>query len=436
MASFEILMPKLGESITQATIIKWLVKEGDRVEEDDNLLDIATDKVDSEIPSPVAGTVKKILFKENDVVPVGTVIAIIDTGAAGEISEADSDTLEKTTVAKTGVKTQPDNLQVSGDRKPSEKTTSSRFYSPLVKQIAQKENISLSELDSIKGSGQNGRVQKKDILLYIEERKAVTGKTVSSREIPPQKQEIITAKPGLQVETGDEIIEMDRVRRLTAEHMIRSVQTSAHVTNMLEADVTPVVTWRNRVKDEFEKKEGLKLTYLPVFLEAVVKAIKEFPVINSSVDGDRLILKKRINLGIAVALPDTNLIVPVIKNADNLNIAGLAKEIARLASAARSNKLRPEDISDGTFTVTNFGTFRNTIGTPIINQPQVAILGIGTIEKKPAVLETPEGDVIAIRHMMFLSLTYDHRIINGAYAGSWLRKVADYLENFDQNRTI
>lgn len=436
MASFEILMPKLGESITQATIIKWLVREGDHVEEDDNLLDIATDKVDSEIPSPVAGTVKKILFKENDVVPVGTVIAIIDTGAAGGEPEAESATPGKPGADTTGGKVQQDTLQAAAGRKPSEEVAASRFYSPLVKQIAQKENISVTELESIKGSGRNGRVQKKDILRYIEERKTVSGKAVSASEVPPQKQEIIKVKPGMQVETGDEIIEMDRVRRLTAEHMIRSVQTSAHVTNMLEADVTPVVVWRNRVMDEFAKKEGLKLTYLPVFLEAVVKAIKEFPVINSSVDGDRIILKKRINLGIAVALPDTNLIVPVIKNADNLNISGLAKEIARLASAARSNKLRPEDISDGTFTVTNFGTFRNTIGTPIINQPQVAILGIGTIEKKPAVLETPEGDVIAIRHKMFLSLTYDHRIINGAYAGAWLRKVADYLENFDQNRTI
>lgn len=436
MASFEIVMPKLGESITQATIIRWLVKEGDTVSEDDNLLDIATDKVDSEIPSPVAGTVKKILFKENEVVPVGTVIAIIDTGGKEGVGETGSSVQEKAEVLPAEKMNQPAPAQTASDKKASEKITPSRFYSPLVKQIAQKENISLAELETIKGSGRDGRVQKKDILSYIESRVSAAGQPRSASGAAQPKQEIKTEKPLVTSETGDVIIEMDRVRRITADHMIKSVQTSAHVTNMLEADVTPVVNWRNRVKDEFEKREGLKLTYLPVFLEAVTKAIKEFPVINSSVDGDRIILKKRINLGIAVALPDTNLIVPVIKNADNLNIAGLAKEIARLASAARNNMLKPEDISDGTFTVTNFGTFRNTIGTPIINQPQVAILGIGTIEKKPAVLETPEGDVIAIRHRMFLSLTYDHRIINGAYAGAWLRKVADYLEKFDQNREI
>lgn len=436
MALFEIVMPKLGESITQATIIKWLVKEGDRVVEDDNLLDIATDKVDSEIPSPVAGTVKKILFKENDVVPVGTVIAVIETGSGEATSEVKSSTQEQAAAITADIKHQQVGTQAPEDKKPPETGVSSRFYSPLVKQIALKENLSAAELDSISGSGQNGRVQKKDILKYIENRNSDAGKPAAASVYVQEKHEIITVKPAISVESGDEIIEMDRVRRITAGHMIRSIQTSAHVTNMLEADVTPVVNWRNRVKDEFERKEGLKLTYLPVFLESVIRALKDFPVINSSVDGDRIILKKRVNLGIAVALPDTNLIVPVIKNADNLNIAGLAKEIARLASAARSNKLKPEDISDGTFTVTNFGTFRNTIGTPIINQPQVAILGIGTIEKKPAVLETPDGDVIAIRHKMFLSLTYDHRIINGAYAGSWLRKVADYLETFDKNRTI
>jgi len=437
MASFEIVMPKLGESITQATIIRWLVKEGDPVLEDDNLLDIATDKVDSEIPSPVAGTVEKIFFKENDVVPVGTVIAIIDTGGKEGGRETGSSAKEKAEVSPAGKMSQPAPAQTASDKKASEKIIPSRFYSPLVKQIAQKENISLSELETIKGSGRDGRVQKKDILSFIENRVSAAGQSRAASGIAQPEQEIKTEeKPLMSFESGDVIIEMDRVRRITADHMIKSVQTSAHVTNMLEADVTPVVNWRNRVKDEFEKREGLKLTYLPVFLEAVTKAIKEFPVINSSVDGDRIILKKRINLGIAVALPDTNLIVPVIKNADNLNIAGLAKEITRLASAARNNKLKPEDISDGTFTVTNFGTFRNTIGTPIINQPQVAILGIGTIEKKPAVLETPEGDVIAIRHKMFLSLTYDHRIINGAYAGAWLRKVADYLEQFDHNREI
>ena len=423
MPLFELKMPKLGESITQATIIKWFVKEGDTVKEDDSLLDIATDKVDSEIPSPVAGVVTKIFFRENDVVPVGDVIALIDTSAgANKLPEEDATPVK----SKTEI---PDKKELThtADLKTEQAEKPSRFYSPLVKQIVQKEKISYEELEKIAGSGLNGRVTKKDIIAYLENRKVVV-------ESAP---EYISLKSSpVQSSAGDEIIEMDRIRKLTAEHMIRSKQVSAHVTNILEADVTGIVNWKNKIKDEFEKREGVKLTYLPVIIETTVKALKEFPLLNSSVDGSRIILKKKINIGVAVALEDTNLIVPVIKNADMLNITGIAKELNRIATSARKNSLKPDDIQDGTFTVTNFGTFRNTIGTPIINQPQVAILGIGTIEKKPAVLETPDGDVIAIRHKMFLSLTYDHRIINGAYAGAWLRKVADYLESFDQNRII
>ncbi len=438
MALFEIKMPKLGESITEATIIKWFVKEGDSVKEDDSLLDIATDKVDSEIPSPVAGVVKKIFFRENDVVPVGEVIALIDTGAtAGKEADITAGSITGSGNDSGTVNEQNDSAQSPVKEVKSRKISSSRFYSPLVMQIALKENISSEELENIEGSGINGRVTRKDILAYIEKRAsgAVRSADVTREPVTGDvKPEVVTVP--VAVPEGDEIIEMDRIRKLTAEHMIRSKQTSAHVTNILEADVTGIVNWRNRIKDEFEKREGVKLTYLPVIIEAVTMALKDFPMLNASVDGTKIILKKRINIGVAVALEDTNLIVPVIKNADMFNIAGIARELSRLAAAARNNRLRPEDIQDGTFTITNFGTFRNTIGTPIINQPQVAILGTGMIEKKPSVIETPDGDVIAIRHKMFLSLTYDHRIINGAYAGAWLKKVADYLESFDANRKI
>ncbi len=433
MAQFEIIMPKMGESITEATIIKWFVKEGASVVEDDVLLEIATDKVDSEIPSPVAGTVKKILFKQDDVVAVGSVIAVIDTGGENK-HELESEAAETT----------PDNseTEIIPEKKPekSEKITNetdTRFYSPLVRKIARDENISDEELASIKGSGLNGRVQKNDILSYLENvRTATKDMKVSDSRKTESSLKPDDHKHSTSVSAEDEIIEMNRMRKLTAEHMIRSINVSAHVTNMLEADVTNIVNWRNKIRDEFEKREGQKITYLPIFFESVIKALKDFPLINASVEGDKIIVKKRINLGVAVSLPDNNLIVPVIKNAEALNITGLTKELNRLAYNARNNLLKPDDIQDGTFTVTNFGSFRNTIGTPIINQPQVAILAIGTIEKKPAVLETPDGDVIAIRHKMFLSLTYDHRIIDGALGGAWLRKLADYIESFDTNRTV
>ena len=436
MAQFEIIMPKMGESITEATITKWFVKPGDKVEEDDVLLEIATDKVDSEIPSPVAGIFKKVFFQQDETVAVGAVIAIIDM----DNDETPEPEEERVDEQKEDVPDKKD-VPVKEEKKDNGKKRSSqefsamagtddRFYSPLVRKIAKEENIQVEELSQIKGSGLNNRVQKADLISYIESKK---NRKVSVDNIEPMAG---TSKSVAVGDTGDEIIIMDRMRKLIAEHMIRSQEVSAHVTNMLEADVTHVVLWRNRVKDEFEKREGVKLTYLPVFLEAAVRSLADFPLINSSVEGDKIIVKKRINLGIAVSLPDNNLIVPVIKNANNLNLTGITKELNRLAASARSNQLKPEEIQDGTFTVTNFGTFRNTIGTPIINQPQVAILAIGTIEKKPSVLETAEGDVIAIRHKMFLSLTYDHRIIDGSLGGSYLRKLADYIESFDVNRII
>ncbi len=435
MAQFEIIMPKMGESITEATITKWFVKSGDKVEEDDVLLEIATDKVDSEIPSPVAGVVKKMLYSQDETVAVGAVIAIIDMEGDADSDKESGNKTEDDVPVKEEIKDHKKEKAVEQDT-PDKTLSESRFYSPLVKKIAKEENISLEELSQIKGSGVNNRLQKADIISYIESKDKNKGIAASSGLPISDVESVETAKSSVAFGNGDEIIEMDRMRKLIAEHMIRSKQVSAHVTNMLEADVTHVVMWRNKFKEEFERKEGVKLTYLPVFLEAAVKAIADFPMINSSVDGDRIIIKKRVNLGIAVSLPNNNLIVPVIKDANNLNLAGMTKELNRLAANARSNQLKPDEIKDGTFTVTNFGTFRNTIGTPIINQPQVAILAIGAIEKKPAVLETPEGDVIAIRHKMFISLTYDHRIIDGALGGSYLRKVADYIESFNVNRNI
>lgn len=429
MAQFEVIMPKMGESIEEATITKWFVKAGDKVKEDDVLLEIATDKVDSEIPSPVEGVVSRLLYQQDEVVPVGSVIAIINLG--GEEPPAE----EKIPASK-----EPP-LSIPEEKKTQEplpdtstRSESGRFYSPLVRRIAAEENISMAVLETIPGSGIDGRVQKQDILAFLKRPK----ENIQVSTAPPAQplQAAVKESVPVSLNAGDEIIQMDRMRKLIAEHMVRSKQVSAHVTNMLEADVTNIVNWRNKIKDEFEKREGEKITFLPVFLEAIVKGLKDFPMINASVDGDKIIIKKRINLGIAVALPNYNLIVPVIKNADNLNLAGLTRELNRLANAARSSKLKPEEIQDGTFTVTNFGSFKNTIGTPIINQPQVAIIAIGSIEKKPAVLETPHGDVIAIRHKMFLSLTYDHRIIDGSLGGLYLRKVADYIESFDPCRII
>ena len=443
MAGFELLMPKMGESVEEATITKWFVKVGDTIEDDDVLLEIATDKVDSEIPSPVSGTVAKILFQQDETVPVGTVIAIIDT--SGE-------TVAVATEEPGGIaEDHPGDRGDMPDLKSAEKDTGSavdvskspasgKFYSPLVLKIAREEGISMQELDSIKGSGRNGRIQKKDVLAFIAGTTGTgkppgTGAYVSPAE-PAGAPATPPGKPKVSLSAGDEIIEMDRIRKLIAEHMVMSKRVSPHVTNMVEVDVTNVVLWRNRIKDEFYQREKEKITYLPVFLEATIRAIKDYPIINGSVDGDKIIIRKNINLGIAVALPAGNLIVPVIKRADQLNLLGITKALNEIADRARNNKLSPDDIQGGTFSVSNFGTFRNVMGTPIINQPQAAILAVGTIEKKPAVIETPTGDIVGIRYKMFLSLTYDHRIIDGAYGGAFLRKLGDYIEKFDSNCSI
>ncbi|KPL17248.1 MAG: diapophytoene dehydrogenase [Bacteroides sp. SM23_62] len=449
MAQFELLMPKLGESIEEATITKWFVKVGDKIEDDDVLLEIATDKVDSEIPSPVSGTVVKIHYEQDQTVPVGTIIAVIDTSGGDVVADEkpgmpseDVKDKEETVEVKRPISDMTearDSVGVIPSQEVEKTGGSGRFYSPLVLTIAREEGVSMEELEAIQGSGRNGRVQKKDIVDYLKARTSPAAKPVSGPAVSrPAGPATAPEKPKVSasVSAEDEIIEMDRMRKLIADHMIMSKQTSAHVTNMLEADVTDIVLWRNRVKDDFQKREGEKITYLPVFMEAIIQALKDFPMINASVDGDKIILKKDINLGIAVALPSGNLIVPVIKRADSLNLLGLTKALNKMADAARNNKLNPDDIQGGTFTISNFGTFRNVMGTPIINQPQVAILAIGTVEKKPTVIETSTGDVIGIRHKMFLSLTYDHRIIDGAYGGAFLRKLADYLENFDGDKVI
>lgn len=421
MAEFKLLMPKLGESVQEATITKWFKKAGDSVTEDEPILEIATDKVDSEIPSPVEGIITQIFFKENDKVPVGEVIAIISL---------DGDT---TTASPSPVSDKAE-TPTTADNKPAAKAddlASDRFYSPLVKSIARAENISVSELNSIPGSGNQGRLRKQDVMAYL-----ATRGTKPSTDKPASASAARTAvqAPVVTSTAGDQIVEMDRMRRLIADHMVMSKQVSPHVTNFVEADVTNLALWRDKVKDQFQQREKEKLTFMPVFIQVVAQALKEFPGVNASVDGYNIILRKNVNIGVAVALPSGNLIVPVVKNADQRNLTGITLEMNRLARAARDNKLSPDDIAGGTFTISNFGSFRNLTGTPIINQPQVAILATGTIEKKPAVLETPTGDVIAIRHKMILSMTYDHRVIDGAMGGSFLRRIADLLEQWDINR--
>ena len=431
MSSFEILMPKLGESVQEATITKMFVKLNDVIEEDDMLFEIATDKVDSEIPSPVSGKVVEIRFNEEDVVPVGEVVAIINMSE--DAADAEPVTQVKEEIA----------VEVVEETVVSEvseiKSDSDRFYSPLVKAIAQKENISQVELDAIVGHGKDGRVQKEDVLKFVAERE--TAPQVQSAPVIEAKVEKPVATPekpkvSMSVGANDQIIEMDRMRRIIADHMVMSKQTSPHVTAMVEADVTDMVNWRNKVKDEFLAKEKTKITFMPLIIEAVSKALREFPMINSSVDDYKVIVRKDINIGVAVALPSGNLIVPVIKNADQKNLLGLTVGMNSLAEKARDNKLDADDIQGGTFTISNFGSFKNVMGTPIINQPQVAILAVGTIEKKPAVLETPAGDVIVPRQKMFLSLSYDHRVVDGALGGAFLRKIADYLEEFDLSRSV
>ena len=433
MSSFEILMPKLGESVQEATITKMFVNLNDIIEEDDMLFEIATDKVDSEIPSPVSGKIIEIRFKEDDVVPVGEVVAIINMSEDADDAEVETQTTTEAPVEVVEEKVVGEAVGIKSD--------SDRFYSPLVKAIAQKENISQAELDAIVGHGKNGRVQKEDILKFVSERQSPAQSQAISAS--PAKEVAVKAvatpeKPKISMSVGanDQIIEMDRMRRIIADHMVMSKQTSPHVTAMVEADVTDMVNWRNKIKDEFFAKEKTKITFMPIIIEAVSKALREYPMINSSVDDYKVIVKKDINVGVAVALPSGNLIVPVIKNADQKNLLGLTVGMNTLADKARNNKLDADDIQGGTFTISNFGSFKNVMGTPIINQPQVAILAVGTIEKKPAVLETPAGDVIVPRQKMFLSLSYDHRVVDGALGGAFLRKIADYLEEFDVTRNV
>jgi len=433
MSEFQIQMPKIGESVQEATIIQWFVKEGDSVEEDDLLFEIASDKVDSEIPSPVAGILKKILHQENDVVAVGEMVAIIEMESNDYKEEKDQRLNEKEFAEKnvSPIKKEPTpspEKHVEPDRK---KGLSNRFYSPLVKKIAREESVSMDELEAISGSGLNGRVQKQDLLTYLEKRKTgarETEKAETQQELKPQIAVSIGAE--------DQIIQMDRVRRLIAEHMVYSKRVAPHVTTFVEADVSEMVIWRNQVKNEFLEKYQEKLTFMPLFTEVAAKALREFPFLNASVDGDRIILRKQINIGMAVATSGNKLFVPVVKNADHLNLSGLAAEINRLANAGRTGKLKPEELQGGTFTITNFGSFGNLGGTPIINQPQVAILAVGAIVKKPAVVETSTGDAIVVRHKMMLSLSYDHRIVDGAMGGAFLRRVADLFESFNPGRTI
>ena len=444
MARFELLMPKMGESIMEATILNWTKSVGDSVAEDETVLEIATDKVDSEIPSPVDGVIAEILFNVDDVVEVGKVIAIINTegeeassnGHAEVMDEAPAETKEEKPAPEAAPAPAP--AVAKKEEKPAPaavSSTSGRFYSPLVKSIAKKENIGQAELDQIPGTGSKGRVTKKDMINYIANRGAAPAPTAkpAARTTPAAQ----SSAPALNFSSGDtEIVEMDRMRKLIADHMVMSKATSPHVTSFVEADVTNMVNWRESNKAKYIEKYGEKITYTPIFIEAVVKAIKDFPMINISVDGTNLVVKKNINIGMAAALPSGNLIVPVIKNADFLNLPGLTKSVNDLAKRARENKLKPEEIQDGTFTITNVGTFGNVMGTPIINQPQVAIMATGAIRKKPAVLETEYGDVIAVRRMMYLSLSYDHRVVDGFLGGSFLRRVADYLEAFDPNFEI
>lgn len=434
MAKFEILMPKMGESIIEATITKWLKGKGDHIEEDEAIAEIATDKVDSEIPSPVEGTITDIKFQEGDIVPVGQVIAIIDLGGGTPEPETAAESPKVKTETAPVSSPKESTSVVAGPPTSENYTPSGRFYSPLVKSIAKQENISLQELDSLKGTGKDGRVTKQDVLDYLKNRQ--TGKAPIAPAAPAPKPSPAYEAPKVVMETGDEIFEMDRMRKLIADHMVMSKHVSAHVTSFIDVDVTNIVMWREKVKDSFLKREGEKLTYTPVFIEASAMVLKEFPRINASVDGYNIIHRKKINIGMATALPNGNLIVPVIRNADQKNLLGIVKDVNDLANRARNNNLLPDEIQGGTFTVTNFGTFDSLTGTPVINQPQVAILGIGAIRKKPVVIETPQGDVIGIRHIMILSLAYDHRIVDGALGGMFLRRMKELLENWDVGRAV
>jgi 2-oxoglutarate dehydrogenase E2 component (dihydrolipoamide succinyltransferase) len=436
MSQVELIMPKMGESVAEATIIKWLKKEGDKIAMDEAVLEIATDKVDSEIPSPHEGFLSKILFKEGDVVQVGKAVAIITSEAGAPKAER----LAPVSAAPAAAQAISEHKAMPEVQTHIPKSGAGKFYSPLVRNIARHEGITIHELDNIPGTGLHGRVTKNDILAYLPNKgKGASAPGTEVRDTPsaPIVQTGNGAshtRPAIAVNAGDEVIEMDRMRKLIADHMVMSKHTSPHVTSFVEADVTNMVLWREKVKGAFEKREGEKLTFTPLLIEALVKAIRDFPMINVSLDGTKIIKRKNINIGMATALPSGNLIVPVIKNADHLNLTGLTKAVNDLANRARNNKLVPDDISGGTYTISNVGSFGNVMGTPIINQPQVAIMAVGVIKKKPAVIETPAGDTIGIRHFMFLSHSYDHRVVDGSLGGQFVRRVADYLEQFDLNR--
>ncbi len=454
MALVDLVMPKMGESIMEATILKWLKQPGDKVKQDETVLEIATDKVDSEVPSTAEGVLEEVLFNVNDVVPVGSVIAKIRTSVEETVPATHAKEKEETSMNQNArpqyehaSNERPANASVVAQSRPASANGSgNRFYSPLVLNIAASEGVSMTELETLNGTGNEGRVTKKDILQYVSDKKS----GVAGRKQPVQqpiyaepspvsysRQPVAEERPAEYVHGGNvEIIEMDRMRKLISDHMVRSKHTSPHVTSFTEADVTNLVLWREKTKTEFEKREGTKLTLTPLFIEAITRCIKKYPVVNSSVDGTKIIIKKDINMGMATALPNGNLIVPVIRNADQFNLVGLARQVNNLADSARNNKLKPEDTQGGTFTLTNVGIFGSLMGTPIINQPQVAILATGAIKKRPVVIETAQGDSIAIRHMMYLSLSYDHRIVDGSIGASFLSEVAKELENFNPERAL
>jgi len=421
MGIFKLLMPKMGEGVIEATIINWLKNEGENINEDETIVEVATDKVDTEIQSPVSGIIKKINFSKDDIVPVGDIIALIEIEGDQDSEEEHTETIDNSIVEESN--------EVIIESIPKSIKNNKRF-TPLVRNIAKKEGIEPSELELMEGTGANGKVTKRDILKYIEDKK--TSKKITSSSI---SNEVDLNKYKFSL-AGDEIIEMDRMRKLIAQHMVDSKRIAPHVTSVVEADLSDIVQWRNQIKDEFYRKHSQKITFTPIFVEAVVKALKDFPLVNSSIDGEKIIVRKNINIGIATALPNGNLIVPVVKNADLLNLEGLTKAINDLILKARENRLKPDEIQGGTFTITNLGSMGNILGTPIINQPQVAILAVGAITKKPAVLETEFGDVIAIRHKMYLSLSYDHRVVDGFLGGSFIKKVSDYLEEFDVTQKI
>ncbi len=433
MAQVQMVMPKMGESIMEGTILNWLKKVGDKIEQDESVLEVATDKVDTEVPSTHAGVIVEILAKEGDVVPIGKPILVIETeGSAVASSHSPAQSLASVPVAPNGIASAEVVAQLTSPvlQAAPASSSSDKFYSPLVKNIAKAEGISFQELDQINGTGKDKRVTKNDLISYLQNRKSA-----AAAPLAPAPVTQVTA-PARSFSGDVEIVEMDRMRKMIAQRMVDSKRISPHVTSFVEADVTNLAIWRNKMKGEFQKKYGQTLTFTPIFLEAVIKALRDYPMMNASVDGDRIIVKKDINIGMAVALPSGNLIVPVIKKADQYNLLGLTEKVNDLANRARENKLSPDDLSDGTYTVSNVGSFGNVMGTPIILQPQIGILALGAVRKKPAVIETPQGDTLGIRHMMFLSHSYDHRVVDGSLGGMFVRRVADYLEQFEIDRKL